>query len=76
MSCSTVKSKVEVSHNLVAFSEYMNFTNKITYLFTMFDKANDVSFREAANVATDDATLPQKNFKNYGVAENGNKTGQ
>ena len=42
----------------------------------MFDKANDVSFREAANVATDDVTLPQKNFKNYGVVENGNKTGQ
>ena len=39
-------------------------------------RRNDVSFREAANVATDDVTLPQKNFKNHGVAENGNKTGQ
>ena len=39
----------------------------------MFDKANDVSFREAANVATDDATLPQKTSKIMGLLKMGTR---
>ena len=39
----------------------------------MFDKANDVSFREASNVATDDATLPQKTSKIMGLLKMGTR---
>ena len=47
--------------------------NKITSFCTTFDKANDVSFREAANVATDDATLPQKTSKIMGLLKMGSR---
>ena len=39
----------------------------------MFDKAIDVSFREASNVATDDATLPQKTSKIMGLLKMGTR---
>ena len=47
--------------------------NKITNFCTTFDKANDVSFRDAANVATDDATLPQKTSKIMGLLKMGTR---
>ena len=36
-------------------------------------RRNDVSFREAANVATDDATLPQKTSKIMGLLKMGTR---
>ncbi len=47
--------------------------NNFTRFCILFDKANDVSFREAANVATDDATLPQKTSKIMGLLKMGTR---
>ena len=43
-----VKSKVEISHNSVVFSEYMNFTDKEKCLVSE-DKANRIFSRLSAN---------------------------